>query len=102
MRLQVPSLASISGLRIWRCHELWYRLQTQLRSDVAVAVVWAGSCSSSSTPSLGSSVSVALKSKKKKKVVFLQIQIPKVSTLGIRLNSTQNFYSTPRSCMKIS
>ena len=39
MRLRVRSLASISGLRIqWRC-ELWYRSQTQLRSDVAVAAV---------------------------------------------------------------
>ena len=25
MRLQVQSLASLSGLRIWRCRELWYR-----------------------------------------------------------------------------
>ena len=25
-------LASLSGLRILRCHELWYRLQTWLRS----------------------------------------------------------------------
>ena len=23
MRMQVPSLASPGGLRIWRCHELW-------------------------------------------------------------------------------
>ena len=38
MRLWVPSLASLSGLRIQRCHELWYRLQMQLGSDVAVAV----------------------------------------------------------------
>ena len=46
VRTQVQSLASFSGLRIWRCHELWCRLQTQLRSGVAVAVVQAGSCSS--------------------------------------------------------
>ena len=39
MRIWVPSLASISGLRIQRCHELWHRLQTWLRSHVAVAVV---------------------------------------------------------------
>ena len=38
MRLWVRSLASLSGLRIWRCHELWCRSQTHLRSDVAVAV----------------------------------------------------------------
>ena len=30
MRLQIRSLASLSGLRIWHCRELWYRLQTRL------------------------------------------------------------------------
>ena len=39
MRVRVRSLASLSGLRIWHCHELWCRLQTRLGSDVAVAVV---------------------------------------------------------------
>ena len=34
MTLQVPSLASLSGLRIWRCHKLWCRLQTQLGSGL--------------------------------------------------------------------
>ena len=29
----------LSGLRIWHCHDLWCRLQMQLRSGVAVAVV---------------------------------------------------------------
>ena len=38
MRLRVPSLASLSGLRIQRCHELWCRSQTRLGSHVAVAV----------------------------------------------------------------
>ena len=38
MRTWVQSLASLSGLRIWRCHELWCRLQTWLGSCVAVAV----------------------------------------------------------------
>ena len=37
MRLQVRSLASLIGLRIWRCHEVWSRSQTQLRSGIAVA-----------------------------------------------------------------
>ena len=37
--LQIPSLALLSGLRIWRYCELWCRSQTPLRSDVAVAVV---------------------------------------------------------------
>ena len=34
----VGSLASLSGLRIWCCHELWCRLQMWLRSHIAVAV----------------------------------------------------------------
>ena len=33
------SLASLSGLRIWHCRELWYKLQTRLGSRVVVAVV---------------------------------------------------------------
>ena len=39
MRLWVGSLASLTGLRIWYCHELWYRLQTWLGSCIAVALV---------------------------------------------------------------
>ena len=31
--------ASLSGLRVWRCQELWCRSQTWLGSSVAVAVV---------------------------------------------------------------
>ena len=34
MRLQVRSLALLSGLRIQHCHELWYTLQTWLGSPV--------------------------------------------------------------------
>ena len=34
----VGSLTSLSGLRIWRCPELWCRSQTWLGSRVAVAV----------------------------------------------------------------
>jgi len=39
MRMWVQSLASLSRLRIWHCHELWCRWQIGLRSHVAVAVV---------------------------------------------------------------
>ena len=38
MRTQVRSLASLCGLGIWRCHELWCRWQTWLGSGVAVVV----------------------------------------------------------------
>ena len=37
MRMRVPSLASLSGLGIQRCHELWCRWQMWLRSWIAVA-----------------------------------------------------------------
>ena len=32
-------LASLSGLRLWHCRELWCKSQTQLGSCIAVAVV---------------------------------------------------------------
>ena len=38
IRLWVRSLASLSGLGIRLCRELWYRSQTWLGSGVAVAV----------------------------------------------------------------
>ena len=57
MRIGVRSLALIIGLGIWHCRELWCRSQMrQLRSSVAVAVASASSCSSDSTPSLGTSM----------------------------------------------
>ena len=49
---QFRSLASLSGLRIWHCRDLWYRSQMQPGSFLAVAVVWASGYSSDSTPSL--------------------------------------------------
>ena len=56
MRLLVRSLALLSGLRIQRCHELLCRLQTWLRSGVAVTVAKASSYRSNWTPSLGTSI----------------------------------------------
>ena len=38
MRMQVRSLASPSGLRLWCCHELWCRSQTPLGSSIAEIV----------------------------------------------------------------
>ena len=55
-RTQVRPLASLSGLRIRHCQELWCRSQMRLGSGVAVAVVQAGGGNSSNwTPSLGTS-----------------------------------------------
>ena len=71
MRMQVRSLASLSGLRIRHCRELWCRSQRRLRSHVAVAVVQAGSCSSNLSPSLGTSICHEYGPKKTKKRVAL-------------------------------
>ena len=54
MRTQVRSLASLSGLRIQCCHELWCSSQMWLRSGMAVAV--ASGYSSDPTPGLGISI----------------------------------------------
>ena len=73
MRSRVQSLASLSGLRIQRCQELWCRLQTWLGSGVAMswgvgyrrgldlALLWlwyrlVATASSDWTPSLGTSI----------------------------------------------
>ena len=64
--MQVQSLASLSGLKIWLCCNLWCRLQMQSGYGVAVAVAQACSCSSDSTPSLGTSVCHRYSHKKKK------------------------------------
>ena len=56
MRLQVQSLALLSGSAIRPCHGLWYGSQIRLGSGVAVAVAQAGSCISDSTLSLGTSM----------------------------------------------
>ena len=69
IRLQVRSLALLSGLRTQRCHELWYRSQTQLRIQHGVAVVQASSYSSDQTPSLGTSICHRCGPKKRKKYV---------------------------------
>ena len=42
LRMRVRSLASLSGLRIQCCCELWCRLQMQLGCHAAVALVKAG------------------------------------------------------------
>ena len=65
--MQVQSLALLSGLRIRCCHKLWCRSKTQLVSCIAVSVVQASSCSSDSTPSLGTSMCKKKKKPPKKK-----------------------------------
>ena len=76
--MQVQSLASLSGLRIQPCHELWCRSQVQLGSGISLAVVQASSCSSKSTPSLGVSLcrGCGLKKQTNKTVTLLVFLSP--------------------------
>ena len=67
MRMQVWSLASLSGLRIWCCHELCCKWWTWLGSCIAVAVAKASSYSSDWTLSLGTSICRGCGPKKQKK-----------------------------------
>ena len=76
MKLWVRSPASLRGLRIWRCHELWCRSQTRLGSCPAVAVVEACSCISDSTPALGTPMCCRRGREKKKKQNTVYVCLP--------------------------
>ena len=70
MRLRVRSLASFSGLRIWRCRERWCRSQMWLGSCIAVAIVYRPAATALIRPlawELPYAAGAALKSKKKRK-----------------------------------
>ena len=57
MKMQVGSLASLSGLRIWHCHELselWVTYPAWILSCCGCGID--GSCSLHSTPSLGTTI----------------------------------------------
>ena len=75
MRLWAQALASLSVLKIWHCRALRYRLKIRLGSGVAVAVVWARSCSSNWTPSLATSVRCRCGSKKQIIIIIIIIII---------------------------
>ena len=96
--MRVQSLASLSGSGIWHCRELWCRLQMQLGSGIAVAVVQASSYSSELSPSLGTSMCCRcspIKTKKKKtfwkRHLQAQMVLPANSAKHLRNNikSTQ-------------
>ena len=68
MRIQVQSLALLSGIRIQRYHKLQCGSQVQLRSGMVMAVAQAGNYSSDLTPSLGTSICYRYSPKNKKKI----------------------------------
>ena len=87
MRTQVRSLPPLRELTIWYCRELWYRLQMQLGSHVAVAVhrPAAAALIQPLTWEPPYAVGVALKKKKKKDCLFqgrVQRRVGQIRWLG--------------------
>ena len=82
LRMWVWHQSLLSGLGIQHFPELWYSLQKQLRSHIAMAVVWASSHSSNLTPNLASSICLGCshKTQKKKKDTSKRIQKTEVDT----------------------
>ena len=69
MRMGVWSWTLLTGLtRIWRCLSCSIGHGCGSGSGLAVGVAWVGSCSSNSTPSLGTSVCCRCSCKKKNKI----------------------------------
>ena len=93
--MRVQSLALLIGFRIQHCHELWGRSQMQLVSHIAVAVAMpvAGSCSSNSTPSLGTNICHKCSPKRTKRQAAPAVYVTRLYPLnhlpdwGLNLNS---------------
>ena len=64
-----------SELRIWRCRELWHRSQILFRFSVAVAVAWAGSCSSELDSQTGNFHMLQVWPSKEKKKIMTNIEL---------------------------
>ena len=77
MRTWVRSLSQLSGLRIWHCCESW---GVGCRCGSDLKLLWLCSCSSDSTPSLGTFIcrtcSPKEKKKKKKKAKRKNLNFP--------------------------
>ena len=87
MRLQVRSLALLSGLRIRCCGELWCRLQTRLGSGSDPALLWLWHRLAATAPIRPLAweppyvSGAALEKTKKKKIYFRQILLPQMVKL---------------------
>ena len=82
MSTQVQSLTSLSGLRIWHCHELWCRSQMWLGSGIAVdvgrpaataltALIWPLAWE----PAYISGVALPPKNKERKRIFFMKLAV---------------------------
>ena len=93
MRTQVQSLASLRGLGIQRCHELWCRSQMQLGFHIAVAVT--GSCTSNLTPGLGTSICHGFCPKKQRRRRRRKSKVLTWSRFGIPMGGGEDEAVTP-------
>ena len=75
MRMWVPSLALLSGLRIWCCGELCYRSQTRHSSDAMLLWLWRRSAAAASIQPLAWELPYAIGTTLKSKQTNKQIQV---------------------------
>ena len=98
MRMWVGSLASLRGLRIRLCLELWCRSQTWFGSQMAVAVVQVISFSSNSTLSVGNSM--CRRYSPKKNSFYNDIRIRNIDYLRINTLINGQGWSSRRGSME--
>ena len=94
MRMWVQSLASLLGLEIQHCHEMWCRVQMQLGYCVAMAMAQASSCSSDSSLSLPHAMGAGLKSKQANK------QTKNLETNDNENTTIQNLGDAPKAVLR--
>ena len=90
MRLQVRSLASHSGLRIWHCRELW--CTSQNRSDPALLWLWQRPAVVALTwrPSLGTSIGHACGPQSKNSTTQPTLETVVIFPRILMINSQEN------------
>ena len=104
MRMQVQSLASLSGLRIRHCCELWYRLQTRLGS--VLLWLWYRQAAAAPIQPLAweppCAVGAVLKSQKKKEKGLASVQNARANLKKKKKKKERSAYSHYNFCKSLS
>ena len=94
VRENADLITGLAQLSFWYCHKLQCGSQMWLGLGVAVAVVWAGNCSSDLTSSPGTSICCWCRPKKKKKTRWNNIWLLLMSSYKDRKLCNWVMYST--------
>ena len=96
MRMKVRSLASLNELRIWRCHELWCRLQ--MRLGPALLWLWHGPLAWELTNATEGECSPKKERKKKVKPCS---SLPNIQIFKLERIKQENNYHLPQHIWRI-